>query len=80
MTKKASAEATVRNIRRKTRRRYSAEEKIRIVLDGKNTAVVTVTYRFDHKTGVHRGRGSLVIDETLGRSLNYSGSLEIVRM
>ena len=34
MTKKASAEATVRNIRRKTRRKYSAEEKIRIVLEG----------------------------------------------
>jgi transposase len=34
MTQKASAEATVRNIRRKTRRKYSAEEKIRIVLEG----------------------------------------------
>ena len=32
--KKKSTEATVRNIRRKTRRKYSAEEKIRIVLDG----------------------------------------------
>ena len=32
--KKNSAEATVRNIRRKTRKKYSAEEKIRIVLDG----------------------------------------------
>lgn len=31
---KRSAEATVRDIRRKTRRRYSAEEKIRIVLEG----------------------------------------------
>ena len=29
-----SAEQTVRNIRRATRRRFSAEEKIRIVLDG----------------------------------------------
>jgi transposase len=34
MTKEASAEATVRNIRRKTRRKYTAEEKIRIVLGG----------------------------------------------
>jgi len=34
MTKKTSAEATVRNVRRKTRRKYSAEEKIRIVLEG----------------------------------------------
>ena len=31
---KASAEKVVRDIRRKTRRRFSAEEKIRIVLEG----------------------------------------------
>ena len=31
---KRSAEQTVRDIRRATRRQYSAEEKIRIVLDG----------------------------------------------
>ena len=31
---KESAEKTVRDIRRKTRRRHSAEEKIRIVLEG----------------------------------------------
>ena len=34
MTKKRSAEKTVRDIRRATRRHYSAEEKIRIVLEG----------------------------------------------
>lgn len=34
MTKKRSAEKTVRDIRRATRRKYSAEEKIRIVIDG----------------------------------------------
>ena len=34
MAKGASAEKTVREIRRKTRRRFSAEEKIRIVLEG----------------------------------------------
>ena len=37
MTKKKSkqsAEAAVRTIRRKTRRKFSAEEKIRIVLEG----------------------------------------------
>ncbi len=33
-TKKQASEAAVRDIRRKTRRRFSAEEKIRIVLDG----------------------------------------------
>ena len=32
--KEQSAEAAVREIRRKTRRRFSAEEKIRIVLEG----------------------------------------------
>lgn len=34
MSKKQSAEKTVRDIRRATRRHYSAEEKIRIVLEG----------------------------------------------
>jgi len=33
MGKGASAEKTVREIQRRTRRRFSAEEKIRIVLD-----------------------------------------------
>jgi transposase len=32
--KKDSAEKAIRDIRRVTRRRYSAEEKIRIVLEG----------------------------------------------
>ena len=34
MTKQNRTESTVREIRRKTRKKYSAEEKIRIVLDG----------------------------------------------
>ena len=34
MKNKRSAEKTVRDIRRATRRKYSAEEKIRIVIDG----------------------------------------------
>ena len=34
MRKKSSAEKTVRDIRRATRKHYSAEEKIRIVLEG----------------------------------------------
>ena len=33
-TKKTTAARTVRNIRRKSRKRYSGEEKIRIVLEG----------------------------------------------
>jgi transposase-like protein len=34
MEKKDSAEKAVREIRRKTRRRFSAEEKVRIVIEG----------------------------------------------
>ena len=34
MSKKAPAEKAVRDIRRKTRRKHSTEEKIRIVLEG----------------------------------------------
>lgn len=34
MVKKVSSESVVRDIRRQTRRKYSAEEKIRIVLEG----------------------------------------------
>jgi transposase len=34
MAKEGSAEATIRDIKRKTRRKYSAEEKIRIVIEG----------------------------------------------
>ena len=33
-TKKQSAEAAVREIRRRTRRKFAPEEKIRIVLEG----------------------------------------------
>ena len=34
MSQKSSSEKDVKDIRRTTRRRFSAEEKIRIVLDG----------------------------------------------
>lgn len=34
MVKKGSAEDTIRDIRRKTRRKYSAEEKFQIVMEG----------------------------------------------
>ncbi len=34
MPQKDSAEKAIRDIRRKTRRKFSAEEKIRIVLEG----------------------------------------------
>ena len=34
MTKETTPESTVKEIRRKTRRKYSSEEKIRIILEG----------------------------------------------
>ena len=34
MNKKVSSESVVKDIRRRTRRKYSSEEKIRIVLEG----------------------------------------------
>ena len=34
MAKEGSAEATIRDIKRKTRRKYNAEEKIWIVVEG----------------------------------------------
>ena len=34
MNKKVSSESVVKDIRRRTRKKYSSEEKIRIVLDG----------------------------------------------
>ena len=39
MSKAKSAEKVVQDIRRKTRRRFSAEEKIRIILEGPNRIV-----------------------------------------
>ena len=37
-------------------------------IDGKNTAIVTITYRFDQVPGVQQGRGTLVVHETLERT------------
>ena len=34
MNKKVSSESAVKDIRRRTRKKYSSEEKIRIVIDG----------------------------------------------
>ena len=45
MKKKASAEATVRNIRRKTRRKYSAEEENRNVLEARDHSVAELCRR-----------------------------------
>jgi transposase len=48
---KESVEQTVRNIRRKTRKQYSSEEKIRIVIDGLR-GDLTVVELCQRETGV----------------------------
>ncbi len=45
MSKAKSAEKVVQDIRRKTRRRFSAEEKIRIVLEGGEESIATLCRR-----------------------------------
>jgi len=47
-----SVEATVREIRRKTRKKYSAEEKLRIVLEGlRGEETISELYR---REGIHQ--------------------------
>lgn len=53
MTKEASAEATVRNIRRMTRRKYTAEEKIRIVLESLRGDLTIAGAKTSLKPGNH---------------------------
>ena len=69
MAKKQDVETTVREIRRKTRKKYSAEEKIRIVLEGlrgENTIaelcrpVVITNYSKSPPVGYARNKGSRV--------------------
>lgn len=43
MTEKRSAEKAVRGIRRRTRKKYSAEEKIRILFLGQNQYIHAIT-------------------------------------
>jgi ABC-type glutathione transport system ATPase component len=52
-TKKTTATSTVRNIRRNSRRRYSGEEKIRIVLEGLMSNSIAIRIDNLHK---HIGR------------------------
>ena len=54
---KPSAEKTVRDIRRATRRRYSAEEKIRIVLEGLRgeDSIAALCRREGRNANVHYG-------------------------
>ena len=43
----SNTEKTVKDIRRNTRRKFSAEEKIRIVLDGLRVAILGLPHRVD---------------------------------
>ena len=62
-TRESSSEGIVRNIRRATRKQYSAEEKIRIVLDGlRGEASIAELYR----------------REGVAESLHYSWSKEFL--
>jgi transposase len=56
---KESAEQVIKNIRRATRRQFSAEEKIRIVLDGLRGE--------DNIAGLYRGEGIVQNLYTAGR-------------
>lgn len=49
--KKQSTEAAVREIRRRTRRRFSPEEKIRIVLEGEKMAPLCREFGISRVTG-----------------------------
>ena len=45
MNKKVSSESIVKDIRRRTRKKYSSEEKIRIVIDGlRGEDIITSLY------------------------------------
>ena len=58
MTRKSSAEKTVRDIRRATRKRYSYEEKIRIVLEGLR-GEESVAELCQGKHDIHSARASI---------------------
>ena len=82
MTRKSSAEKTVRDIRRATRKHYSSEEKIRIVLEGlrgeESVAVLcrreginaNVYYRWS-KDFLEAGKKRLSGDTVRGSSHNF---------
>ncbi len=73
MIKKDSAEKTIRDIRRKTRRYYSSEEKIRIVLEGlRGEESIATLYRL----GGIRLRPQALMRRHLGASSVRRGSCE----
>ncbi len=50
----SNTEKHVKDIRRKTHRKFSSEEKIRIVLDGLSCQVCNITNEFNRTTQVIR--------------------------
>lgn len=69
MMTKQKVEKTVRDIRRHTRKKYSAEEKIRIVLEGLRFLVISVAAQ----SPFHSGAGSNG-NKSNGRSRRDSAS------
>ena len=90
MAKKESAEKAVRDIRRRTRRRFSAEEKIRIVIEGlrgeegiaslcrREGIAANLYYRWS-KEFLEAGKKRLLGDTQRAASSRFKGS-ETVRM
>ena len=70
MRKKRSAEKTVRDIRRATRKHYSAEEKIRIVLEGLRDEASHLPY-------CRTFRARLMVFNIFHRILDFSGGAPI---
>ena len=59
MAKKESVEKTVKNIRRQTRKKYSAEDKIRIVLEGLREGINSNLYYHWSKEFLEAGKQPL---------------------
>ncbi len=60
MSPKPDVEKRIKDIRRKTRRKYSAEDKIRIVLEGlrgEDTIAELFAERVLHRTSITSGAG-----------------------
>jgi len=71
MTQKKSSERLVRDIKRITRRKYSSEEKIRIVIEGMRGEVALHQLEQMEKKWSRNIRSTFFIPNS-GRLLNYS--------
>ena len=62
----SSSEQIIRDIKRKTRKQYSAEEKIRIVLDGLRGEDSIAELYFGHQMGTWNGRSGGSSQQVIG--------------